>query len=247
MGELPWEEYPRPSLAVDVVVLTVARGEHRPRLGLLVIRRESYAKGSWDLPGAFLLEHETTSEAVRRTLHEKAGVADLQPHLLAVFDDPRRDPRGWVVSLAYAAFVPHGRLVDASNSQDARIAPIRSPQPLLIELPDAQRALPFDHADMVDVAVRKLQAKYDLGTHDGQVPEPDPEDLMTHTPFTLTELRQVYECIQGRPIHRDAFARRFDPALSQTGSLTPAGQVGTGGRPARAFEKRAQAQPAGGL
>ncbi len=236
MGDLPWDEYPRPSLAVDVVVLTVSPGGNRPTLALLVIRRTSFEKGSWDIPGAFLLEHETARQAVRRTLKEKAGVRDLEPQLLAVFDDPRRDPRGWVVSLAHAAFVAYEQLAPALDAGDAALAPIQSPgqRPLQIMLPDSQASLPFDHSAMVTQAVGTLQARYDLGTH---IPQPDPEGLMTHSPFTLTELRHLYESIQGHGIQRDAFARRFDPALSETTTLRATGQVGTRGRPARAFEK----------
>ncbi len=105
-----------------------------------------------------------------------------------------------------------------------------------IALPDGQPTVPFDHPDMVDAATRSLQSRYDLGIHDAQAPRPDPDNLMTHTPFTLTDLRQLYETVHGLPIHRDAFARRFDPRLNDSTPLTPAGQMNTRGRPARAFE-----------
>lgn len=235
VDEPRWDDFPRPSLAVDVVVLTVAPG---PSLAVVVIRRTQFEAGLWDIPGAFVREHETTAEAVRRTLEAKAGVQDLEPRLLAVFDAPERDPRGWVVSLAYAAFVPHALVTEALGSSDVALAPITAPaqHPVAIDLPDGQPSLPFDHPNMVDAAVTSLQSRYDLGIHDAQAPRPDPDSLMTHTPFTLTELRQLYETVHGLPIHRDAFARRFDPRLNDSTPLTPAGRMNTRGRPARAFE-----------
>lgn len=236
MNQQPsWEEFPRPSLAVDVVILTVTP---EPSLADVVIRRTQFEAGTWDIPGAFVKEHETATEAVRRTLHAKAGVRDLEPQLLAVFDAPARDPRGWVVSLAYAAYVPHEMLSDALNAPGVALAAIPSPadHPVDITLPDEQRTLPFDHPAMVDAAVSSLQSRYDLGIQDAQARRPDPDKLMTHSPFTITDLRRLYETVHGQPIHRDAFARRFDPRLSDSTPLTPVGRLNTGGRPARAFE-----------
>lgn len=235
MPELTWEEFPRPSLAVDVVILTVAP---EPGLAVVVIRRTQFEAGLWDIPGAFVKEHETAANAVGRTLHSKAGVRHLEPELLAVFDAPTRDPRGWVVSLAYATFVPYSLLAEALDSDDVALAPIPNPaeHPADVTLPDRQTTLPFDHPAMVDAAVSSLQSRYELGIHDAQARRPDPDHLMTHSPFTLTDLRRLYETIHGIPIDRDAFARRFDPRLSDSTPLTAAGRVQTGGRPARTFE-----------
>ena len=46
-------DYPRPSVAVDTAVLTVAGGEV---CVLLVRREEDHQHGTWALPGAFLRE-----------------------------------------------------------------------------------------------------------------------------------------------------------------------------------------------
>ncbi|PRC61701.1 NUDIX hydrolase, partial [Mycobacterium sp. ITM-2017-0098] len=64
------DSYPRPSVAVDTALLTLA-GD----LGLAVLEvRRNNGRG-WGLPGTFLHEGETLAEAVDRSLREKGGVA----------------------------------------------------------------------------------------------------------------------------------------------------------------------------
>ena len=48
---------------------------------------------------------ETLTDAVRRSLGGKAGVNGVPPRQLHVFDDPDRDERGWVHSVAHVAVV----------------------------------------------------------------------------------------------------------------------------------------------
>src|SRR4051812_47939943 len=93
-------DYPRPSVAVDTAVLTVA--PDRRGLHVLLVRRNGKDDGSdWALPGTFLHEGETLAEAVLRSLKEKAGLLGRAPQQLHVFDAPDRDPRGWVLSVAH--------------------------------------------------------------------------------------------------------------------------------------------------
>src|SRR3954468_22684838 len=99
-------DYPRPSVAVDTAVLTVPDDD--PRLSVLLVRRAVGHRGSeWSLPGTFLHEGETLAVAVGRSLREKAGLApEVAPRQLHVFDDPARDDRGWVLSVAHVAALP---------------------------------------------------------------------------------------------------------------------------------------------
>ena len=100
------EDYPRPSVAVDTALLTPDPDE-----GLLVLEVKRESMSGWRLPGTFLWEGERLAEAVRRSLRTKAGVEGVAPHQLRVFDDPNRDDRGWVLSVAHWAVVPPERLV----------------------------------------------------------------------------------------------------------------------------------------
>ena len=66
--------YQRPSLAVDVVLLTVADGVLRT---LLVKRDEAPQKGRYALPGGFVGINESLDDAAMRVLAAKAGVTGI--------------------------------------------------------------------------------------------------------------------------------------------------------------------------
>jgi len=60
-----------------------------------------------------LHEGERLADAVTRSLTQKAGVTGGHPAQLAVFDDPHRDERGWVLSVAHLAVIPYAALAGA--------------------------------------------------------------------------------------------------------------------------------------
>ena len=91
-------DYPRPSVAVDTAVLTVAWD----MLWVLLVHSRA---GEQRLPGTFLHEGETLERAVRRSLRDKAGVRANNPQQLHVFDDPRRDDRGRPFAAGVAYFL----------------------------------------------------------------------------------------------------------------------------------------------
>ncbi|CAD7703388.1 unnamed protein product [Ostreobium quekettii] len=95
--------YPRPALTVDAAI--VAEGAP-PKL-LLIKRKHPPCMGQWALPGGFVDEKEPLLHAAQRELQEETGVApgDVQLVQVGAYGDPGRDPRGWTVSVAYAAMV----------------------------------------------------------------------------------------------------------------------------------------------
>ena len=202
------DDYPRPSVAVDTALLTLD-GDR----GLVVLEvRRNNGRG-WGLPGTFLHEGETLAKAVDRSLRQKAGVAGLQPRQLYVFDDPDRDDRGWVLSVAHIDVIPVDRL--ASRHVDStRLAPVDSPG-----------QLPYDHRKIIELAVDHLRSRYDES--------PDPDHLLDDE-FTMLELRLAHEAIAGRPLQRDWFRRTMEPQLVPTGEMA----AGTRGRPAELFRRR---------
>jgi ADP-ribose pyrophosphatase YjhB (NUDIX family) len=212
-----WEDYPRPSLAVDVTVLTVEHATGEPGLGLLVIRRATSAhRGKWDIPGTFVQHRERLDDAVARVLRDKAGVTGLAPRQLGVFDEPDRDDRGWVVSAAYTVAVPYGRLQPALG-KDVRLAPVRvhgdisrtGASAVSVTLPRGQKRLPFDHDEIVRRSLADLQERYRQA--------PDPDRLVESDEFTLTELYAIHSLITAGEEHRDTFRRRVEPRLSELG------------------------------
>ena len=99
--------YPKPALTADIVVFARA-GEG---LKVLLIRRKGHPFiGKLALPGGFANENEPVELSAARELEEETGVAGLELKLVDVFSKPGRDPRGWVVSVAFAAVVDADRL-----------------------------------------------------------------------------------------------------------------------------------------
>lgn len=86
-----------PAIAVDCVIFD--------REGnLLVIERKNEPyKGKYALPGGFVEYGETVETAARRELREETGLKVGQIHLVGVYSDPQRDPRGHTISVAYVA------------------------------------------------------------------------------------------------------------------------------------------------
>lgn len=203
-------DYPRPSVAVDTAVLTVADGSLRV---LLVRRGEGHHHGEWALPGTFLRERERLADAVLRSLREKAGISGRVPRQLHVFDDPERDDRGWVLSVAHVDVVPLADLRDALKSDGVRLASV-SGEPKLVA------GLPYGHTEIVSKAVEWLRAAY--------AEAPDPGALLDE-PFTLKDLRDLHEVVAGRTLMRDTFRRFMEPQLTGTGQMSD----GTRGRPSR--------------
>lgn len=204
------QRYPRPSVAVDVALLTLVPGAAAVQdLGVLQVKRVG-APG-WCLPGTFLRGRERLADAVLRCLREKAGVTGLNPRQLHVFDDPQRDDRGWVLSVAHIDAGPAERLAERLDT--TRIVAAAKPG-----------RLPYGHGDIVDRAVEDLRWRY-LG-------EPDPVGFLPDT-FTLRELRAVHEAVAGEALQRDTFRRTMEQSLVATGEVA----VGARGRPAEVFAR----------
>lgn len=211
-------DYPRPSVAVDTAVLTVSGGSV---CVLLVKREEADQRGRWALPGTFLRERERLAEAVLRSLREKAGISGRVPRQLQVFDEPGRDDRGWVLSVAHVDVVPLAALEEALRSDGVRLASVTGEGELI-------SGLPYGHAEMVAKAVEWLRAAY--------AEAPDPGALLEE-PFTLKDLRDLHETVAGEALMRDTFRRFMEPKLKGTGQMSD----GTRGRPSRLWVRSAGA------
>lgn len=214
MAKSDLKNWPRPSVAVDVALLTV---QPPGRLGVLVHRRaDGYGKGKWSLPGTFVHEGETLQDAALRALLAKVGVTGERPEQLRVFDAPGRDDRGWVLSVAHADLVPYEGL-EAVLGDDCVLRDAASVDGLL-----------FDHDAIVAEAVRWVRARYES--------QPDPARLLGPE-FTLLELQRLHEAVAGVALPKDSWRRYVtDPErrwLEETGGV----QRGSVGKPARLFRR----------
>ena len=107
--------YPRPALTADICVFS-RTGEG---LKVLLIRRKGHPfLGKLALPGGFANEDEPVEQTAARELEEETGVQGLDLKLVDIFSKPGCDPRGWVVSAAFAAVVD-GNLLNVQAGDDA--------------------------------------------------------------------------------------------------------------------------------
>lgn len=216
--------YPRPSVAADVVLLTVAEGELK-----VVLRqrdRGSHA-GNWMLPGTMLRERERLSDAVLRCLETRMHIQGRSPRQLHVFDDPDRDERGWVLTVTHVDVLPISELELGLRHEHGRLSPVTG-------VP----GLPFSHDEIIAWAVKIVRAEYSR--------EPDPWNLLG-SQFTMTELRDVHDAVTGHRHKKDTFRRTMQPQLEALEQrAAPPGSNGLG-RPAQIYRKRPAGDRLGSL
>ena len=207
-----FHDFPRPTLAVDTALLTV----DVERRQLLVVELEREDTGKWALPGTFVRERETLAEAVQRCLKEKLGVHGVRPRQLHVFDDPDRDHRDWVISVAHVAVVRPEQIASlgTGKASSTRLAPV-----------DRPGELAWDHPGIVRLAKEYVRSRYEV--------EADPERILGPR-FTLSELQRVHEAVIGDEIDRFAFRRSMKDLLVPTEAMNEH----TGGRPAKLFRRK---------
>ncbi|HYK73183.1 MAG TPA: NUDIX hydrolase [Pseudoneobacillus sp.] len=103
--------------------------------------------GKWALPGGFINPNETAIVAAKRELEEETGVTDIHVKHFGVYDQPGRDPRGWIISNAHYAIVTQDYLSKRKAADDA--AKVE-----LFDLNEVfQLNLAFDHRQIIDDAL----------------------------------------------------------------------------------------------
>jgi 8-oxo-dGTP diphosphatase len=135
--------YPRPSVTVDVALITT---ESAPRV-LLIRRLKPPFAGYWALPGGFVDENERLIDAALRELQEETGLAQVELEQLHTFGDPGRDPRGWTVSVVYLARISHetARPIAGDDAAEVGWFPLTHTPPLA-----------FDHATILGKVKARL-------------------------------------------------------------------------------------------
>ena len=206
--------FERPSLTADIALLTM---RERALQVLLIRRREEPFLGQWALPGGFVRPGESLEDAARRELAEETGVDEALLEQLRTFGDPGRDPRTWVVTVAYTALVASDALTLRAGTDAAEAGWFA-----VSRLPGA---LAFDHALILDYAIASLRARLDidLGVAAALLPRR----------FTLSEMQDVYEIISGRTLDK----RNFRKWVLSTDALTATAEERRGAhRPALLYE-----------
>jgi len=125
-----------PLLAVDAVIF-IGKGI------VLIKRKNPPFQGYYALPGGFVKVGETIEDAVRREAKEETGLDIEILGIVGVYSNPRRDPRGHVVSVSYLA-EGRGELIHGSDARSAEVFLA------LEELPQ----LAFDHGNIIRDALK---------------------------------------------------------------------------------------------
>ena len=181
--------YPHPAVTTDVVVFTIRNG----RLSILLVKRANPPhQGDWALPGGFLDIDEDIDACAERELAEETGITDVYLEQLYTFGRTDRDPRERVISVTYYALIPQHVLSTPRAASDAADVGWFAFE----GLPE----LAFDHAEIIDMAHRRLVAKLDYSTIAFQ--------FMPET-FTLSELQCVYESLRNQPLDKRNFRKRI--------------------------------------
>src|SRR5262245_16131172 len=205
-------------VAVDLVVLTIRDDE---LCALLIRRGIPPHRGRWALPGGFVHDDEDLPVAAERELSEETGLRDPAGHLEQLFSygEPRRDPRGRVVTIAYLALLPDlPTPVAGTDAADVAWMAVSTVEGL---------RLAFDHSRILADGVERARAKLEytpLGT------------AFCPPEFTVAQLREVYGVVWGTRLDPRNFHRK---ANTPPGFVVPTGGVTTGerGRPAQLYRR----------
>jgi 8-oxo-dGTP diphosphatase len=205
-------------LAVDAIVFGYDQGE----LYCVLIKQKFGAyKNMWSIPGGFVLDNESLSEAVKRELKEETSLeVDYLEQLYTFGDDVNRDSRFRVVSVAYFSLVNSESLKVTADTvaEEAKWFKVN-------ELPE----LAFDHSKILRAAFNRLKEKIQY--------QPIGFNLLKNE-FPFSDLENVYTAIIGYPIDR----RNFRKKILSFGILDETDKFSDkkGGRPAKLFKFNAE-------
>ena len=198
-------------VAVDAIVFGYSKEDG---VSLLLIKRKyDPFKGSWAIPGGFVLDDESLEEAVARELEEETGVKINYLEQLYTFGQPDRDPRTRILSVSYFGLVKSNqfqKLKAATDAEDAKWFNIN-------KLPK----LAFDHKKILKMAIERLRGKI--------VYQPIGFELLDKK-FPFSDLEHLYTTLLDRPIDRRNFKKKvmslgildeLDEKVKKTGAGRP--------------------------
>jgi 8-oxo-dGTP diphosphatase len=157
------------------------------------------------LPGGYVRDDEAVEETIRRRLGPEIGLK-LNPVPLGIFDDPKRDPRHRVVSIASYALIP------SDQADQLRWGPAYETGSWLPadKLPAKEWA--FDHREIVLRAFAELRYR--------ALREPTGFGLLPKK-FNLRELHALQEQLRQEPID----LRNFRKYIIRTGLVHEVGSI----------------------
>jgi 8-oxo-dGTP diphosphatase len=193
-------------------------------------RDDPHTLGTWNDLGEWLVTAGRLEEGIRafeqvlaayRELREEVGFgrADVVLEQLKTYGAPQRDPRMRVVTVAWLGL--GANLPEPTAGSDAAAAswvPVRN----VLRRP---KELAFDHAQILGDGLERARSKIEYSTL---------ATLFCPEPFTVGDLREVYEAVWGVELDPGNFHRKVTAPngfLIETGERTKR----AGGRPAMLY------------
>ena len=226
--------YDKPSVTTDILVLGV--DETFAHLKALLIKRDEHPYlGFYALPGGFIKKDETAYQAAARKLSEEAGVKDVYLDQIYTFTRPGRDPRTWVMSIAYLALVGDVSQIRTTGEwfdlefEDDRIRLYDEESGTEIVYPVSIKKfkngrieyenrvaenkgkgekLAFDHVEIIIESIMKLRTFFENS---------DLAFNMVGETFTLPDLQALYELVLGKKLYKTNFRALVAPKIEATG------------------------------
>lgn len=257
------ENFERPSVATDIVVFSMFakssechRKDDEPELSVLLVKRGEHPyMNKWALPGGFLRSDETLEECALRELKEETNLSAASIIPVGVFSNPNRDPRGRIISNAFASIISEENVklmsgTDAIQTtwfsvdfklvdkQRYNLTLKNGNEKIFVELQQrdiryanskfdivSNSGLAFDHAKIIATALSDLKEK-----------AANIEFVFDFLPekFTLASLQKVQETLLGISLLTANFRRKIADLVEETDESTS----GAGHRPARLFTRR---------
>jgi 8-oxo-dGTP diphosphatase len=137
--------HPRPSVTVDVAIFRPIDGLFQV---LLIKRAQDPFQDCYALPGGFIEMEESLEQAAARELTEETSLMDIHLVQVGTFSEPDRDPRGRVITTAFAGMFIDDQTPEITAGDDA----IELGWFNLHQLPD----LAFDHLQIIQAAAKEL-------------------------------------------------------------------------------------------
>ncbi len=188
MKEENIHKFEKPSVTADIVIFTIQNKELKV---LLVKRGIEPFKGKWAIPGGFVRINENLEDAAKRELEEETGVKNVYLEQLYTFGNPKRDPRGRVITVSYMAPI-NSDMIKLEAKTDASMAQWFSVKKIPI--------LAFDHKEILDYALKRLKWKFEYTTV---------AFSLLPKEFTLSQIQSIYEIAFNKKFDKRNFAKKI--------------------------------------